>query len=89
MCLCHDCATVLRQQGRTPEGGPSRTGRPKCPMCRQVFHSLVSVVLPASYGKRDSVASRARSRRNLAESQSQVSLGQIGSKVELDQLEHV
>ena len=77
LCLCQECANVLRQQGRTPEGGPSRSGRPKCPMCRQVFHSLVHVKLPLEYGKRDSVASRARSRKNLNDSQIIVDQQQI------------
>jgi hypothetical protein len=35
LCLCGGCAQVLRMQGRTPTGAPSRQGRPKCPICRQ------------------------------------------------------
>ncbi|KAJ3302170.1 hypothetical protein HDV03_005276 [Kappamyces sp. JEL0829] len=49
LCLCTECAELLRNQGRTPQGQPSRQGPPKCPICRQVFHSLISISLPEPY----------------------------------------
>jgi hypothetical protein len=45
LCLCGGCAQVLRMQGRTPTGAPSRQGRPKCPICRQGTYYLSSVSL--------------------------------------------
>lgn len=91
LCLCKDCAELLRSQGRqlpatatvgqvpnvavqnaatptqiaetppaqpslistifnpAPVGSTARTvlGAPKCPICRQVFHSLLQINLPA------------------------------------------
>lgn len=49
LCLCHECAEVLRMQGRggTPED--QRRGAARCPICRQAFHSMLQVTLPAPY----------------------------------------
>ncbi|KAJ3415318.1 hypothetical protein HDV05_005188 [Chytridiales sp. JEL 0842] len=41
--LCKGCAEVLRNQGRRGGGGG---GVPKCPICRQVFGSLLMVNIP-------------------------------------------
>jgi hypothetical protein len=43
LCLCRDCAEVLRLQGRRPGGNASSTsaGPPKCPICRQGDISFV------------------------------------------------
>ena len=49
LCLCNTCADLLRMQGRVNETTPTAQGPPKCPICRQVFHSLISVTLPAPY----------------------------------------
>lgn len=67
LCLCHGCADVLRMQGRDQAGAAAaRQGPPKCPICRQVFHSLLHIKLPPPYEARDSVASRRRSTLDIA-----------------------
>ncbi|KAI8893539.1 hypothetical protein BC833DRAFT_607988 [Globomyces pollinis-pini] len=63
LCLCNACANVLRMQGRQPQTGTgqqNRQGPPKCPICRQVFHSLIQISLPAPFNLRESRTSRSR-----------------------------
>lgn len=38
-------------QGRANDTVPTLQGPPKCPICRQIFHSLISVSLPAPYAQ--------------------------------------
>ncbi|KAJ3110155.1 hypothetical protein HDU96_006860 [Phlyctochytrium bullatum] len=52
LCLCRDCAEVLRFQGRRRGGGrngPGNSGPPRCPICRQAFHSLLQINLPKPF----------------------------------------
>ncbi|KAI9326288.1 hypothetical protein DFJ73DRAFT_783559 [Zopfochytrium polystomum] len=56
LCLCRDCAEVLRGLGRSAAtagragaAAPAASGAaavPKCPICRQVFHSMIEFSLP-------------------------------------------
>jgi transcriptional regulator NrdR family protein len=67
LCMCSGCADVLRMQGRDAQGATSSRDRPKCPICRQVFHSLVKVNLPPPYSLReDSV--KVSNRRSIVKS---------------------
>ncbi|KAI8808078.1 hypothetical protein BJ742DRAFT_853754 [Cladochytrium replicatum] len=52
LCLCKTCGERLRLQGRnaqgeliSPNNSRGRNNLPKCPICRQVFHSIVQVTL--------------------------------------------
>ncbi|KAH9249106.1 hypothetical protein BASA81_013179 [Batrachochytrium salamandrivorans] len=59
----NDTQSSLKElQGRTTSGVATRAAPPKCPICRQVFHSLLQVNLPEPFMSRDSVASRRRSK---------------------------
>ncbi|KAJ3321293.1 hypothetical protein HDU76_014128 [Blyttiomyces sp. JEL0837] len=55
LCLCRGCAEVLRFQGRNNRGnhGANQTGPPKCPICRQVFTSLLQLQL--NVGKKENL----------------------------------
>ena len=58
LCLCNTCANLLRMQDRVDETSPTLQAPPKCPICRQVFHSLISVSLPAPYAQYPARGSR-------------------------------
>ncbi|KAJ3253637.1 hypothetical protein HK103_000425 [Boothiomyces macroporosus] len=60
LCLCNSCAEVLRNSQNSPTSPqtPSSRGPPKCPICRQVFHSLVQIKLPPPYDIKSARASR-------------------------------
>ncbi|KAJ3097094.1 hypothetical protein HDU97_005286 [Phlyctochytrium planicorne] len=53
LCLCRDCAEVLRFQGRrrgqNGNSGRAGAGPPRCPICRQAFHSLLQINLPKPF----------------------------------------
>jgi Zinc finger, C3HC4 type (RING finger) len=49
LCMCKTCAELLRLQGRDLNGMATRQGPPKCPICRQLFHSLIQIKLPPAY----------------------------------------
>ncbi|KAI8912531.1 hypothetical protein EDD86DRAFT_188067 [Gorgonomyces haynaldii] len=55
LCLCGSCAEVLRMQGRSNNGVQQRNqGPPRCPICRQIFHSLLQIELPEPFVTRTS-----------------------------------
>ncbi|KAI9207741.1 uncharacterized protein BJ171DRAFT_254548 [Polychytrium aggregatum] len=64
LCLCHECADVLRLQGRGTTAEARRQGAPRCPICRQVFHSLLQVTLPKPFAseatRRDAASIKSR-----------------------------
>ncbi|KAI8832515.1 hypothetical protein BC829DRAFT_408569 [Chytridium lagenaria] len=63
LCLCRDCAEVLRFQGRRRGQNTAQArstgsaGPPRCPICRQAFHSLLQINLPKPFKLEKAVSS--------------------------------
>lgn len=56
---------MLRMVGRGPGSHGSQRGPPRCPICRQVVHSLLQVGMPTVFKKSLSSASVKASKKHI------------------------